>query len=152
MSYTLQTYSSVVPVTAAGAYVAGDNIGGKLTFANCFVTAKMGGLLSAVMIADKAKQISNVDLVLFSENPAASTFTDNGAQAIAAADLLFVVAIVNITTHCSFSATSISYGTGLGESVYSTCGGALYGCLIARGTPTYASASDLSVRLDILQD
>ena len=153
MTYTLQTFSLVNPVVSTSpAYTSGDNVGGKLTFTSVFVTSKMAGLLSGILITDKAKQVANMDLILFSEDPTGTTFTDNSAQAIADADLTKIIGVFNLATHCSLSDNSITYGSGLSESIYSTCGGSLYGCLVVRATPTYAATTDLSVRIDVLQD
>jgi len=153
MSNVIQVQTSATPVLAlGGAYTSGDNVGGLLLFTNAFVTPKVAGECRKAQITDAAAQAADMDLILFGDNPSASTFTDNAAQAIAAADRSKIIAIVSITTHCTLSGSSISYRSSIADAVRSTCGGNLYGCLVTRSTPTYVGASDLTVLLDIIQD
>lgn len=153
MSYILQTTVSTTPTVSNGtAYAAGDNVGGKLLFTGAFVTAKHAGDIRKVLITDADAQSANFDLILFNSDPSGSTFTDNAAQAIAAADRSKIIAVISITTHCVLSGSAISYRTSLVDFAYSMAAGSLYGCLVTRSTPTYTSTTALSIYMDIIQD
>lgn len=160
MSNLILTVTAAPVVSTAGAYSAGHDIGGLLTFTGAIFASNGLAKLKAVRITDTSKQSANVDLLLFSANPTGSTFTARSATAIVAADLPKIVTCINITTHSAFSATGLSYARDLDTKIFSATPASgvgqmtftLYGALIARATPTYAATSALNVYLDIEQD
>jgi len=134
------------PTITAGAYSSGDAIGGLLTF-----NTASGTIISATL-SDLAKQSSAIDLVLFSESFTATA--DNaafdpwdGAMRNCLGVLSFAAA-----NYAAFNDSSIATLHNIQKAIYSTEGlGKIYGQLISRGTPTYASTEDLAVSLWIAQ-
>lgn len=136
---------SQAPVVDTAIYASGDLLGTLMTF-NVASARDTGGLvLDQVLIRDAAKQQANVDLVLFDADPSNTTLTDNAAVAIHASDLSKVIGVVSLTTHVAFNANGISLAKAVGLLVMVP--EKLYGLLVARATPTYAAAADLTVVL-----
>lgn len=142
---------SAVPTVDTNIYGSGDLLGTKMSWDISALRDAGGLILDTVLIADAAKQVANVDLLLFGSNPASTTFTDNAAVAIHADDLAKIIAGVSLTTHISFNANSITVGRALGITIPFPPGnvGLIYGCLISRATPTYAAATNLRVTLGL---
>lgn len=147
---------SLTPTIETDAYVAGDLIGTKLSFANAVRGVGGGsnetGLLQSVIITDLAKQSANLDVVFFDTNPSNTTFTDNAAFDPHDTDLLTIIVVVAVTDWKDFNDNSI--GQTLNLAIPFDLGGdtTLYAAIVSRGTPTYASTSDLTVRVGILAD
>ena len=145
--FQLTNDDTETPTITAGAYSAGDAVGGLLTF-DIIQNHNIGGIIKSVVITDKAKQSVEFDLVLFNQ-----TFTptaDNAAFDVSDADLLNCVGVANIptTAYMDFVDNSVAIVGNLFVSAKSADdNGKLYGQLITRGTPTYASTSDLQIRV-----
>jgi len=146
---------TVAPTCDTSAYATGELIGGKLTFTGAMREKYGTGVIHSVVIADKAKQNVALDIVLFDSDPSSTTFTDQATLTIADADLLKVVGVISVvaTDYKSFADNSVADLKNIGLIVKSNSSStSLYGCLVSRGTPTYASATDLQIKLKILQD
>ena len=136
------------------AYAAGDAIGTLLSFANAVRVSGGSGLIEAVVVADKAKQSAAMDLLLLDANPGGTTITDNAALTVADADLVKCVGVIPITAedYHALVDNSVASIRNLGAAFQVASGTTLYGVLVARGTPTFAGASDVVVRLAISQN
>ena len=138
------------PTITAGAYIAGDNVGGLLTFADAVRLAGGGGVIKDVLIIDDAGQDAELELWLFDQifTPGA----DNAAWAPTEAELHNLITVI--------STVDINYIAGGTPSVipievarrYDCIGTDLFGRLVTRGTPTYVATDDLTVRIMLLQD
>lgn len=146
------------PAVTASAYTAGNVVGGVLSFSNAVRTqnAINSGRLQNVLVTSKSTQaLVEMDLYLFNANPTGSTFTDKAAPAIAAADipkLIAKVALMSVDANLGANYTSWqALGIGL---VFQLGSGntTLYAVLVTRGTPTFASTSDITVTLGIQDD
>lgn len=144
--------SATPTITAAGIYAAGDLVGGKLSFSSAVRSAGGGGMLHTVTITDLGKQDAVLDLVLFDSDPSGTTFTDNDPLDVADADLTKIVGVVQVLTYTDFNDNSVACEPAAGIVFKLASGTTLYGALVARTAPTYASTSDLTVRLGILQN
>ena len=145
-------------VTAASAYAAKNVVGGTaaaggaglLSFGNV-CKASQTIQINSVQVTDKSDNAVGYDLQLFSSNPTASTITDKVNMVVASADLPKLLPTISLDTsdHFSFSTTNgQSSLTSLDSGGFvSTTGGTLYGALITRGSPTYSSTSDISVKI-----
>lgn len=81
------------PTVTAGAYSAGDAVGGLLTFANAARASGGGGVVKGVVIVDDAGQDAELELWLFDR-----TFTamvDNAAWAPSEANLENLLAVIS---------------------------------------------------------
>jgi hypothetical protein len=136
---------TVTPTITAGAYSANDNVGGLLKFKSADLTKELSAVIKGICIGDAAAQEASTDLVFFSSNPSASTFTNNGAQAIADADLPKIIHVENVTAYDSFSDNSVATVASIDTFIPHT--DAIYVALVTRGTPTYVATSDLDITL-----
>ena len=147
------TIATATPVVSTSpSYSANDQVGGLLAFTGAARVAGGSGVIHSVTITDKAKQDATLDLYLFDSNPTSTTFTDNAALTINAADLIKSIGVIRVSTYQDVATNSVGGTTSTGVPFKLVSGTTLYGALVTRGTPTYASTSDLQVRLGILQD
>jgi hypothetical protein len=145
-----------VTMSTAGAYQANDFVGGNtvpITFPSCSrINAGYGGIIGAVLV-DKALQSASLELWLFDDIPTAPN--DNAAWTISDADAAKLVGVIPFSTYYASAANSVSIGAiPNGILPFKVAGAALkalYGCVVTRGTPTYASG-DLVIRLLIVQN
>ena len=131
----------------AAAYATGDLVGGLLTLSGAFVG--YGGFIQSVVITDLAKQSIGKDVVFFDANPSNTTFTENSALDINDTDLLNVIGVAPVLDWFGFSDNSVGQALNLAMS-FRLAGADLYAAIVERGAPTYASTSDLSIRVGIL--
>ena len=140
--------SQATPVVSASAiYASGDAVGGLLTFSGLGGTG-MGKILS-INIIDKGHQKAATDVLLFRSSVTATA--DNAPMALSAADALKTIGCFSIVTHDYVDCGSVSIATkslGLNGFVDGV-DDSLYGLLITRGTPTYATTSDLTIQLTV---
>jgi hypothetical protein len=139
---------TVTPTITAGAYTANDNVGGLMKFKDPALRGQC--TIVGIALGDAAKQDASTDLVIFSANPSNSTFTDNGAQAIADADLPLIIHVENLTSYDDFSNNSVATVSSITTKVDFTEG--IYAALVTRGTPTYAAITDLDITISVVYD
>jgi hypothetical protein len=149
--HTVVVAQAVVGSTTA--YTAGDCVGSLLTFAGLGRVAGGTGLVQMASVMSKTAQTADLDLVLFHTNPSASTFTDNAALAVNAADWDKVIDVVHITDWTSLGTPSFAKATALAVAYKVAAGQTeIYGQLVARGAFTLSSASDLKVAVKGMLD
>lgn len=144
--------AQVQPAIETSAYASGDLIGEKLTFSDVVKQYDRGGggLVQSSVLVDQAAQEADIDLILFDTDPTGTTFTDNSALDVADADMDKIVGVVEFRTYYAFGDNSVGQSLNLALPFILSTGQDLYGALVSRGTPTYAAATDLIVRLNIL--
>jgi len=140
------------PTIDTAIYAAGDLIGGKLTFANATRVAAYSGKVTNVMIRDLDAENAPMDLILFNADPSGTTFTNNAALDIADADLSKIFAVIHISDWTTFADNSVAHVGELYKAFKLASGSSIYGALVSRGTPTYASTSDVSVEITVERD
>ena len=142
---------SQTPTITAGAYAAGQNVGGLLTFASAARQTGGGGVIKSMEIIDDASQSVQLELWLFNQ-----TFTqgaDTAAWTPVEAELENLVCVIS-------TAAGIYYTGGATATVcdveiskrYDVVGTSLFGRMVTRGAPTYAATDDLTVKIGLLQD
>jgi hypothetical protein len=141
--------SATPTITASSAYTSGNALGGLLTFSGIGMTDQM--TLAKVMIFDKANQKAATDLLLFNQTFTATA--DKSAIAISNTDLLNMVGHVNLVagdyaTVGTGAIATHTFNSGLPILLGADPNMKLYGQLVTRGTPTYASTSDIIVKLN----
>jgi hypothetical protein len=107
-------------------------------------------LVQNVMLVDEAKQNAAIDVLFYNQNPSATTFTDNSATDVADADMEKVAGAVSLTTYFSLNDNSFAQATNCGVEVVMKAG-TLYVSLVSRGTPTYAAADDLRLKVGVIK-
>jgi hypothetical protein len=155
----IQGMASSIDVVITGstsAYSAGDVVGGVLTFSNA-----LNGLGQAVIqsltLRSKSVQTAGFKLYVFSANPSNTTWTDNAAPSLNAADLPSLLGVYSLTTADSGLGTMTIYNLdGIGKTVevndlsVNTPARDLYGVIVTTGTPTLTTATDLTVNFSTL--
>lgn len=141
---------TATPVITAGGYSALDAVGGLLEFENVASPFQPALRIQAAVIIDKAKQSPVLNLFLFDRTFTATA--DNDAFDPTDADL------ANCLGHIHWGAADYEVGSdnGVGDVSQVTLphfiqlvdgGTSLFGQLQCEGTPTFASTSDLIVKL-----
>jgi hypothetical protein len=139
------------PTVTAGAYSAGEIMGGLMEFEICPLNGQEV-LLTGIEIGLKAAVTPSLQLVLFDEDPTSTTKTDNAAYSLAAADVFKVIKSIGLN---AFGAILTDHGT---PNTISLDGLAIvlrprpsskkiYALLIDLTGVTLTSTSDLQVRL-----
>jgi hypothetical protein len=154
---TLQVFEDYVsltqtPTITAGAYTLGAAVGGLLTFTGAVNTSGGRGQVTALVLLDKAQQHCPLELVLFDHTFTATA--DQSAFNPSSADMAYCIGVVAINPehYRRFSGNSVAVVPDLSMRFVANGSANLYGQLVCRGVPTYASTSDLSVRLTVRRD
>ncbi len=138
------------PTVTAGAYTAGDAVGGLLTFTNAARTSGAGGIIKSVVLVDDAGQDAEMELWLF--DTTITAISDNAAWALTEAELHTCIAVIS-TTEGTWRATGTPSVCDIEVSRGYTCTGTnLFGQLVTRGTPTFAATDDVTVRIQLVQN
>lgn len=143
---------SQTPTITAGAYSAGDTVGGLLTFANAARVAGLGGVIKNMLIIDDAQQSVELELWLFNQ-----TFTpiaDNAPWAPSVADLENLIAIITTESGDWFESSNQGVADVEASKRFDliAAGTSLFGQLVTRATPTFVATTDLTVKIALLQD
>ena len=140
-------------LTVAGAYTANDYVGTSatpITFANAARVIGGGGVIQRAVLVDYALQSLSMELWLF--DTLVTPPADNAAWSISDVHAATCIGVIPFTTYYASAVNSVSPAPNLGVAFNCAVGDtAIYGCLVTRGAPTYASL-DLVARLVILQD
>lgn len=148
--------SQTPTVTSSSVYATGQSVGGLLTFSGAARVQNGGangtGILQRVTIHMKSTQTGPFDLVLFSQAPTNTTIADKTTFSLATADYGTVMGVIHLSDCTSLGAPSSCVASGLAFALRTVGSGNLYGALVSRGTPTFASTSDVTVSAQIIQD
>ena len=136
----------------AAAYASGDLVGGKITISPPAPGRRMmpGLLIQSVVITDLAEQSVNLDVIFFDADPSNTTFTENAPLDIADADLVNIIAVVHITDWSDFADNSQGQAINLALPALRASSNMIYAAIVVRGAPTYASTSDLTIKINML--
>lgn len=136
---------TVTPTVTAGAYAAGDVVGGLLTFD----AGIDRGTIQSVVIVDNSGQAPAMNLYFFNDTP--TTIADNAAiSGLTDADnLLFIGKVATGTFDTNVNA---SYTGGV-NLAYSLDGNLLSAYLVTNAsTPTLTATDDITIRVTIRAD
>lgn len=138
-------------ISTSPAYSLKDAVGALMTFANAARASGGSILVQSAQIVDKANTPldAQLDLVLFDRSIAAPT--DNAIFAPTDAEMANCVGVIPFSVYSDFSVNSVCAYNSIGLEIVLN-GTDLFGVLVARGTPTYTSTTDLVVTLTIIQD
>lgn len=152
-----KTFSPVV--TAASAYAANNCVGTIFEIANAALDRSGYLMVKSILGLSKAKADPALLLVLFSQKPS-GTYTDKTAFDPSAADLALMTSIVTFgATWKDFATASATNSPDLdvlahpvADALNPGIATSLWGILVvASGTPTFSSASDLTVKISLEQ-
>lgn len=142
----------VVPTISTSIYASGDNVGGEMVFANANRASGLYGVIESVVIGDKANQMTTLDFLFF-DRAQTGTATDNSPFDPNDADLPNFLGGVTVMGGDYFTMSDNAVGsvTGLRIPIKPNAT-SLYGYMVVRATPTFASTTDLTITLTIAQD
>lgn len=137
------TYKSKkrVLTISAGAYGAGDVIGGLIAFP--LNPVARGGRLKGVRLFDLSDTKAAITAYIFRNAPA--TIADNAAFALSDSDLPNLIAVVPLTSYIDLPSNAAALAALDNVFVADT----LYVYLVATATPTFGATSALQLALDI---
>jgi len=147
----LETISVTPVVDADPDYSDGDVLGSVMEFANAVRMDGGSGYVTSVRITSKTANAQPVDLLLFSADPTNTTWTDNAAVAVNAADLAFLVGVVPVNSWHALGTPSVGYKE-CGVPFKLASGTSLWGVLIARGTVAIGAVDDVVVEIGLDQN
>lgn len=142
------------PTISTSAYASGDLIGTKMTLTGATSASVPNGTIVSVELIDKDAEAANVEVVFFDANPSNTTFTDNAAFAPTDADAANIICVREVQKHFAFSTNGVSEAQNMAPCPFYLGGTntTIYAAIVSRGTPTYTSTSDLTLRVGIFQD
>lgn len=137
----------------AGAYHAGDNIGGVLTLANASRATAIGTTLARVSVLDAANQKAQLEILFFSATPASSTFTNNAAPVIHASDVGKYVGrcTVYASDYLTVGAKAVACIANIGLAMIPAATSLFY-VILTPGAPTFAAVTDLAISMAFYRD
>lgn len=146
---------STVVMSVAGAYATGDYMGTTTTpqsFASAVRTSGGTGIIKSILIADKITT-ANVAMELWIIDRTFTAPTDNAAWDLSDPNMLFVQAVIPISTAGWYasSAGQVYFDGSLSYPIKSN-GTTLFYALVARGTTPAFTSSDLTITISVLQD
>lgn len=146
-------------VSTTPAYASGDQVGGLQTFTGAALATGRGGQIVGATLIDKGKQKAALELWVFIVSPTLAG-SDNNAFDLTDANLVTAIPAGVIAFPAARYVDSASSSVCFGESLsggpilvpfVTSATANLFGVLVSRGTPTYASTTDLVVDLVINQ-
>ena len=148
--------SSTVVMTVAGAYATGDYMGTSTTpqaFSNAARVSGGTGIIKSILISDKILT-TNVAMELWIIDRTFTAPTDNATWDLSDANMLFVQAVIPISTTGWYasSAGQVYFDNTLSIPFKVSTGTGLFYALVSRGTTPSFTSSDLTITLGILQD
>lgn len=146
---------AITPTIVPAAYADGDVIDSVKEVADAVAYRKGNGEIRSIAVIDKANQKVDLDLYFFDEAPENSVGSDNTAFTLNDADAPKLLGRVRVATADYISAGSdnaLATKSDVSIMVSSIAGSkSIFMLAVSRGTPTYASASDLIIKLGIEQ-
>lgn len=142
----LATVAVTPTVSAAPAYSTGDAMGGTQTVATVTRADGKTGYVTDIEIISKVAISSAIDIFVFNASPSGSTTTDNGAFALAAADMSKMCGHARIDTWRACGGTYVAGRVECRIPLHGLAADDFYAVLVVRGTETLGSTSDLVVK------
>lgn len=149
-------FLDLIPTIVPAAYASGDVIDGVKTLTNAFQDTGGSGILQSMVVTDKANLKKGFDVLFFSQAPDNSVGADNNAYGLHDDDCQYLLGRLSVT-----SADYVSSGTNNAEATFKNIGLGLHAkagakdlvaLVVCRENATYVTASDLRIKLCILQD
>lgn len=142
-------------VTSNGAiYASGDQIGVVMKLENALQDTKGMAFLRSIIALDKSKQKAAFDVFFFNQAPV-NAVADNSAADISDAEMAKCLGSVSVVAgdYADLANSSLATKSGLGlllkgETAMSKD---LWILVVSRGTPTYTSVQDLTLKLALEQ-
>ncbi len=150
---TSRTILSPTVTVDAGAYQAGDVVGGKLTLTSAMRVSGGTGKFETLTVIEKGTQAAVLDVLIFDADPAAGTYTDAAALTVHDTDAGKLIQRVHVAA-ADYVSTG-GYGVAsipLNLTLKASGSANLFAIITTSGTPTYSATSSLKVRFGIQRD
>lgn len=134
----------VIPtVSTSPAYTAADVVGGKMTIQNVCKNSGDPCVLDEIKLIDKSNQKPVLEIIFFEADPTATTFTDNAALAINAADMSKVLGRVPVASGdwVTVGGIGIADVKNIGMMFRALAGTTVYAVAVTSSTPTFTSTT-----------
>jgi hypothetical protein len=130
----------------AGAYSAGDVVGGRITLTNAMRTSGGTGKLTDLLITTADGELFECTVLLF-DAATASAIADNAAFAWGAGDHAKLLARIPVVAadYATLGADGVAHLRNLGVGVAAVGSANLIAYVVATATPTFAATTDLAV-------
>ena len=152
--FTTKVVSVTPTVEATPDYSDGDVMGGLMQIPDAGRPPSFSGVISSISMTCKADIVPIARFIFFKSNPSATTFTENSALSLNAADYDKVLGQVDLAT-----ADDLDLGTphiinrfNLNVPYTLSATNTLYCVMIARATLNLGSTSDLTVNFGLLRN
>jgi hypothetical protein len=150
----LKVVITVTPtLTVHATYVSGDYVGTSASAMDFTTAARVdggSGTIQSATLIDYAANTVACELWLFDNT--VTPPADSAAWSISDADALKCIGVIPFSTYYASALNSVSQANNVGIAFKAQpADRSLFGCLVTRGAPTYASG-DISIRLTIVQD
>jgi hypothetical protein len=140
-------------LTVAATYISGDYVGTSGVAIDFATAARINGgtgIIQSAVLVDYALQSVACELWLFDAAPTPPN--DSAAWTISDANAKTCIGVIQFSTYFANALNSISSAVNVGIGFKAGAADrSIFGCLVTRGAPAYASG-DVTVRLTILQD
>lgn len=139
-------------VSALSAYAQFECVGGKLTISDAVPLQYGSAAITSARLFDKNNQAHPYELIIFDQDPSATTFTDNAAITVNDADLSKICGVISFPTssRASFADNSVTSVDGLYVPVRPAVGTTTFYAALRTGsasTPTFAATGDVRLEL-----
>lgn len=156
MGQTNPIVVTATPTLNTSAYSDGDCVGGLMTINDAAFQPAGTGEIRRIRLHERSTQAAALHLYVFSDNPSASTFTNNAAMVVHADDVGKVQCIIAIAAAdyktIQAATAGLAIVSGFTEIVRTDPAKKLYLALKSNGaTPTYAVGA-LTLYMDIVLD
>ena len=148
VSNRLILISQSLVVDTAVAYSAGDALAAKIELQNAAEAGRGGGVISALSVGDLAKQGADIDFLFF-DDALTSVPVANAAFDLADADAAKFIGMAQLTIDSLLVDNAVGFIQPASPIPFVAVATSLWMVAVCRGTPTYATAADVTVRVVI---
>lgn len=143
---------TVSPTVASTTHALNDVVGGKLTLSGAARFNGGSGLIQSVTVGVTDNVTVPYNVFFFDTDPTGSTFTDDAALSIVAADLPYCCGVVHCTDVVDAGTRKLVQATGLAVPFkISASNTSLFAVIVARGSAAFTTANGISLRISVLQ-
>lgn len=150
----LTTIITVTPTVDTGTpYTAGDALAAAFEVPAAVRSDVWTANLHSLVVSDVEGLTTELTVVVFSEQPTASTFTANASAVIATADVAKILAVVDITPGDNIAGKDHTVVSNIGTAIETSSGStSVWVGVILKSTPNFSNASALTFKFGFLQD
>jgi hypothetical protein len=148
-----QTVVKLAPTVTAGAYAAGDVVGGELTLTSAMRTSGGSGILHSLLVYTEDGETPELLFLIFDSAPGAS-LADNAAYAWTSGDWDKLLGVVKVLTadYQVIGGDGVASLRAIGLPVKASGSADLFCYIVCTGAPTFAATTDLTLLFGFLTD